>query len=359
MSHRVRCRSCRTAFLVDDDRRAACPKCGARVAPSLPPTADNPVFVPADPDRPRRRGRRAAIAAVAFLTVAGVAGIVAWPALTRWWHPVPPDPVESVATAYLQALVEGDGAAAEQLGTVEIPPGIRSYREVRRDKTRNHRVKGSFAPVTAFHGRINASYTFDPEAGRFVPKNALGPAAETLDALHDAKTKAEAEKTAEKIKSGNPDDVFDAAEALAKSMAALSEGALSPQKLIPTYKQLIDDAKPPLPPTERELALHVADNRETWDRLLKRPFLTLKSDDPYIFDRTEVTALVVDALGSSGAAPTPMRLTLTRFHLGRIDTKWRVTAARRENVPDPARPLPPPEPPPSKASKYESNAAPK
>ena len=29
MSHRVRCRSCRTAFLVDDDRRAVCPKCGA------------------------------------------------------------------------------------------------------------------------------------------------------------------------------------------------------------------------------------------------------------------------------------------------------------------------------------------
>ena len=88
-----------------------------------------------------------------------------------------------------------------------------------------------------------------------MPKNALGPAAETLDALHEAKAKAEQEKTAEKIKSGNPEDLFDAAEAMAKSMAALAEGALSPKKLIPTYQQLVDDAKPPLPASERELAL--------------------------------------------------------------------------------------------------------
>jgi hypothetical protein len=348
MSQRVRCRSCRTAFLVDDARRAACPKCGARVDPSLPASAAaGNVFVPADADRPRRSGRRRALAALAFLTVAGVALIAAWPALKRWWHPVPPDPVEFVANAYLQALVKGDAEEAGKIGTVEIPPAIRSFREVHRDTTRNRRVQGSFAPITAFHGKINATYTWDPESGRFVPKNALGAAAETLDALHDAKTKAEAEKTAEKIKSGNPEDIFDGAESLAKSMAALSEGALSPKKLIPTYKHLIDDAKPPLPPTERELALHYADNRETWERLLKRPFLTLKSDDPYIFDRTEVTALVVDSLGSSGAPPTPMRLTLTRFRLGLVDTKWRVTSTRRGNAPDPAAQPPTPQPAPT------------
>ncbi len=234
MSHRVRCRSCRTAFLVDDDRRAACPKCGARVVSTLPtigndapPVTAETVFVPADPAHAGRRGRRIAIAALALLTVGGVAVALFWPALKQWWNPVPKDPVEYVAYLYLQALVKGDAVEIEKLGTLEIPPASARFSRIRRDTTRNHRVQGSFAPLTAFHARINASYTFDPESGRFVPKNPLGPAAETLDALHDAKAKAEQEKTAEKIKSGNPDDLFDAAEAMAKSMAALSEGALA------------------------------------------------------------------------------------------------------------------------------------
>ncbi len=113
-----------------------------------------------------------------------------------------------------------------------------------------------------------------------------------------------------------------------------------------------------MPASERELALHVAENRETWEKLLKRPFLTLKADGPYIFDRTEVTAQVVNSLGSSSAPPSPLRLTLTRFQLEGIDTKWRVTSVRRADAPAPSEPKPTPTPTlaaPPPAS-YDSNA---
>ena len=132
------------------------------------------------------------------------------------------------------------------------------------------------------------------------------------------------------MQSGNPEDLFDAAEGLARPLAALSETILAPKKLLPTYAMLLDDAKPPLPPEERALARDYADRRATWDTLLNRPFVTLRSDGPFLMERAEVTASVVDALGSSGDPPTPLRLTLTRFRLEGIDTGWRVTSARRE-----------------------------
>lgn len=367
MSLRVLCQSCRTAFLTDDDRpgaRVACPKCGAKQGadPTLKPAriaAHAPsVFIAADPNGKPRRGRRLALGGLAVLLLAGVGIVVAWPALQRWWRPTPPDPVESVASAYLKALSEGDAAAAERLGAVELPPAIRSYRNVHRDARLNRRVKGSFAPITALHAKINETYVYDKSIGRYTPKNPLGPAAETLDALHDPKTKAEQEAIAKKIAGGNPDDLFDAAEALAKSMAKLSEGILSPKKLIPSYKQLVTDAKPPLPPAERELSLDAANRRETWDRLLKRPFPTLKSDGPFIFDRTEVTASVIDSLGSAGDPPTTLHMSLTRFRLEGIDTGWRVTSTHRAGRPtEPAsEPEPEPAPPPRSGSLHGETA---
>lgn len=352
MSRRVRCRSCRTAFLTDDDRPAAkvaCPKCGARQEPSpaSAPAArpEASVFVPAEPAAGGRGGRRLALAGLAVLALGAVGLVVAWPALVRWWRPVPPDPVESVATAYLKALVDGDSDAAGRIGAIDLPPAIRSYRGVRRERPRDTRLRGSFAPITAFHARVNETYAYDPATGRFTPRNPLGAAAETLDALHEAKAKAEQDALAEKIKSGNPDDVFDAAEGLAKTFDSLAKNVLSPQKLIPSYKQLVDGAKPPLPPAERELVLDYVANRETWDHLLKRPFPTLKADGPFVLERAVVTTSVVDALGSSGDPPTTLDLTLTRFRLEGIDTGWRVTSARRAG----ASSEPPPRPGPSHA----------
>ena len=347
MSRRIPCRSCKIAFVSHDDllgRPVVCPNCGAAQEPQtgLTPAAGlatladasaeeaESVFVPSEAPRSAHRGLRLAGAGLALLTVAAVAVLVAWPMFQSWWHPVPPDPVETVASAYLQALTNGDTLAAQRLGTVDLPPAIRTFRSVRHEKERDSRLKGSFAPITAFHARIDQTYAFDPSSGRFTPRNALGPAAETLDALHEAKARAEESGLYAKMRSGDPNDLFDAAEQMARPLAALSETVLSPRKLLPSYKQLVEDAKPPLPPPERSLALDFAANRETWDLLLKRPYLTLKADGPFLLDRAEVTASVIDSLGSTGDPPTPLRLTLTRFRLEGIDTGWRVTSARRE-----------------------------
>lgn len=337
----VHCPACKTAYMIEEeaaDRPPPCPKCGAVPRPSKPgrAPADDAVgptvFVPSTPPRPRR-GRKLAAFGLAALVVLAVSAVIAWPTIRRLLRPAPVDPIEKTATAYLRALVDGDTEAARKLGTVDLPPAIRTYRNVRRDPAGDARLRGSFAPISAFHARVDETYTFDPSIGRYTPKNALGAAAEVLDTLHAAK--GDADKIAKKIESGSPDDLFDAAEALAKPFASLAEGALAPKKILPTYAMLLDDAKPPLPPEERALAREFADNRATWDALLGRPFNTLRTDGPYVLERAEVTASVVDALGSAGDPPTPLRLTLTRFRLEGIDTGWRVTSARREGTAPP------------------------
>jgi len=339
MSRRFRCRACRASFLSSEDRAGVpvvCPKCGADQAEAapVPPAAGAPpgasVFVPTDaPPRSRRR-KRLTVFVLALLIAAGVSVAVAWPTLRAWWKPTPPDPVESVAAAYLQALVDGNSEAARRLGTVDLPPAIRTFRQVRHEPKLDDALRGSFGPIASFQAKVDESFAYDPAAGRFTPRNALGPAAETLDALHGAKAAAEKEGLYKKMQSGDPEDIFDAAEGLAKPLAALAAGVLSPRKLVPTYQQLVEDARPPLPPAERSLALDYASRRETWDALLRRPFVTLKADGPFLLERAEVTASVIDALGSSGDPPTRLHLTLTRFRLEGIDTGWRVTATRRE-----------------------------
>jgi hypothetical protein len=371
MNIRVRCQACQTTYLVPEEhvgKRVGCPKCGARqvaIAPSsapaskaavpesrkpapqpakaeikkvvvasqAPTTTEESVFVPSGEDLKRHRFRPLAWASLALLAAAGMGVVVAWPAIRDWWNPVPPDPVESVARAFLDSLIKKDSETTKRLSTLEIPPGIRSVRSVKRDRTRDSSNKGSFAPIAAFHAKLNETHAFDRESGRYIPKNALGPAAETLDALHDAKAKAEQEGLYKKMQSGNPDDLFDAAEGLGKTFAALAEGALAPKKLIPSYKQLVEDAKPPLPDNERALVLDYDSRRDTWDALLKRPFSTLQADGPYLLERSQVSASVIDSLASSGDPPTSLHLTLTRFRLEGIDTGWKVTASRRRDAP--------------------------
>ena len=143
------------------------------------------------------------------------------------------------------------------------------------------------------------------------------------------------------MQSGDPDDLFDAAEGLGKVFEQLASGALAPKRILPTYKMLVEDAKPPLPAAARALALAVGEAPKTWDALLGRPFFTLKADGPFIYDRAEVVADVVDELGSPGDPPTPMRLSLVRFRLEGIDTAWRVVEARRILPEAPEAPEPP------------------
>ncbi len=338
----LHCPACKTAYMIEDeaaDRPPPCPKCGAspgKTAAARPLGDEGPtVFVPSTP--PRRRGMKVAALVVSALVVLAAVVAVAWPTIRRRWHRPPADPIEAAATAYLRALVAGDTAAASKLGTVELPPAIRSFRDLKRDRPGVNTLRGSFAPISALHARIEESYTYDPALGRYTPRNSLVPAAEVLDALRDAKANAEVDEIAKKIQSGSPDDLFDAAEGLGKTFTNLAEGALSPKKLLPTYAMLLDDANPPLPPEEKALAKDVADHRAEWDALLGRPFATLKADGPFVLERAELTASVVDALGSAGDPPTPLRLTLTRFRLEGIDTGWRVTSAHRGGVASPQR----------------------
>ena len=192
------------------------------------------------------------------------------------------------------------------------------------------------------HKRIDSEFTYDPAAGRFTPKNALGLAAETLDALHVAKEEAEKSGMYKKMQSGDPNDIFDAAEQYGKVMEKLSK-TLTPKRLVPTYKMLVESSKPPLSDDAKALALIVAEDVKQWDGLLKRPFWTLKPDGPFLYEEAEVTATARERLGSLGDPPTRLRLKLVRFRLEGIDTAWRVVSIRRVQPGDdkPATTAPP------------------
>ena len=111
-------------------------------------------------------------------------------------------------------------------------------------------------------------------------------------------------------------------------MKALSK-VLEPKRILPTYKMLIESAKPPLPEEAKALALEVAESPQQWSDLLKRPFWTLKPDGPFVYEQAEVTAIVADRLASLGDPPTRLRMKLVRFRLEGIDTGWKVVSARR------------------------------
>ena len=192
-----------------------------------------------------------AVAVVAVAAIAAVGVMVAWPRV----KPRTLDPVERVAADYLKAMTSEDSATIKRLGTVEEPPAIHSVGTVTRNPAGDRQLKGSFAPLGKFHARIDSEYVYDGIAGRFKPKNEMGAAAETLDRLHEAKDEAEKSGLYKKMQSGDPNDLFDGAEQLGKVFTQLAEGALSPKKLLPTYRMLVQEAKPPLPDDAKSLAL--------------------------------------------------------------------------------------------------------
>ena len=185
-----------------------------------------PVFVPAPPapDRPAGKWRWFLLGLLAIVSIGGVGVMVAWPRL----QPQKLDAVERVADAYLKALSGDDPDVARKFSTVEEPPAIRSVRNVTRQRDHDRILKGSFAPLGTFHRGIESDFNYDASIGRFTPKNAMGAAAETLDALHAAKEDAEKSGLYKKMASGNPDDLFDAAEQYGKVFAKLAEGRSRP-----------------------------------------------------------------------------------------------------------------------------------
>jgi hypothetical protein len=322
---------------------------------SSPPPVES-VFVPSEAAR-ERRSRRWWWVGLALLTLVAVGSVVAmvyWPR----FKPKPPrnvDAVEKAAGAYLDALVRQDEETARRLGTVEEPPAIGSYRDAYHQKARDRVARGSFAPLAGLHKRIEGEFTYDSAAGRFIPKNALGIAGETLDALHAAKEEAEKSDMYKKMQSGDPNDIFDAAEQYGKVFENLAKNTLSPKRILPTYKMLVESSKPPLSDDAKALALAVAEDPKQWDALLKRSFWTLKPDGPFIYEEAEVTATARDKLASLGDPPTRLRLKLVRFRLEGIDTGWRVVSARRVQPGDDKPAQPPAEAPPRS---YSTGAAP-
>jgi hypothetical protein len=315
---------------------------------SAPPSAPaESVFVPSEQAKERRsrRGWWIGLGLLSILAIGAVVAMVYWPRL----KPKPRDAVEKVAADYLDALVRQDEEAAQKLGTVEEPPGIGSYRDVYHQKARDHQIRGSFAPLAGLHKRIDGEFTYDSTAGRFTPKNALGIAGETLDALHAAKDEAKKSGMYEKMQSGDPNDIFDSAEQLGKVFEKLAETTLAPKRILPTYKMLVESAKPPLADDAKALALVVAEDPKQWNALLKRPFWTLKPDGPFIYDEAEVTATARDRLASLGDPPSRLRLKLVRFRLEGIDTGWKVVSARRVQPGDDKSA---PAAPPPKSSSY-------
>ena len=292
--------------------------------PSDPPES---VFTPSE-EALERRSRRwlwIGLAVLTVLAVGSVAVMVYWPRL----KPKPRDAVEKVAADYLDALARQDEQATQRLGTVEEPPAIASYHDLYHQKGRDRVIKGSFATIAGLHRRIEGEFTYDPVAGRFTPKNALGIAGETLDALHAAKDEAEKSGMYDKMKSGNPDDLFDAAEQYGKVFTKLAESTLAPKRILPTYQMLLESSKPPLSAEAKALAMAVAEDPKRWDALLKREFWKLKPDGPFIYEEAEVTASGRDRLASLGDPPSRLRLGLVRFRLEGIDTGWKVVSARR------------------------------
>jgi DNA-directed RNA polymerase subunit RPC12/RpoP len=357
MSLRLRCRSCQAAFVTSKDQvgqSVECPKCGApqvvprprpiegsstveeptlkrmkAPTPSAPPPGRSSVFIKSDKKKAEKEPANKALWAVMVLIpVLVVGGFVAWPAIRDWLDPRPKTVVEGAAYDYLMALKKGDEAEVARLGVVEEPPAIRSFRDLKRDKPRDSQTKGEFKTIARLHRSIEKQFVYDPKIGRFTPKNPLGLAAKALDAGHEAKAKMEKDKTYEKMASGDPDEAMDAAIAFGGELAKFGD-ILNSKTVIPSYKMLVEGAKPPLVDPERALALDYARHRESWDGLLKRPFPTLKADGPFVFEKAEVTAQVQDKLGSSGDPPTTLRLKLVRFRLDAIDTQWKVVSARR------------------------------
>jgi len=346
MKLRMSCSNCRASFLVSGEplpEFAKCPECGnkARV-PAIQNSSearDNvegvSVFVPsskpeAKPEAGLSWGKYLAIGLCLLLL-----GVVlsSWPWLkSKLWNAEPKDPVERVAASYLNALIHDDEQAAKQLGAIEDPPAIRSFGQLARIKDRDQTVRGKFGPIAKLNKRIDTKFSFDPKIGRFTPKNPLGAAGETLDALHEAKEKAENSNVFGKMASPDPNEALNAIDDL-KDLGAifnkLADGALSPKRILPTYPMLVNEAKPPLSDTEKKLALDYGENPEVWDVILKRPFLTIRADGPYILERAEVEASVQDKLASLGDPPSRLRLKLIRFRLEGIDTGWKVVAAQR------------------------------
>ncbi len=352
MSQRILCTRCRATFLAPQDllsQTVNCPKCQHPNPIALPASSNNPkpsVSGTVSHGESQHSSRnRAAIflffggALLGFGIAAVTVGTLLFirqqdNKLVSQPKPVRVDEVEAVAQQFLTALQENDQARVRSLSTLELPPAIQDFHQVRRHPDRDHELRGSFRPLRIIHEQIEAKYQYDRSIDRFVNAHPLGTAANLMDQANAARSELDASKLMEKYSSGSPDEQLDAAVGYAELLSGVFQAALPRTELTPTYRQIIEDWESPIPFEAKNLALKLGDEPNRWRDLLGRPFHTLKSDGSFLLQEAEVTAEVRDSLRTADDPRGTLRLELVRFQLEGIDTGWTVVSASRESTPD-------------------------
>ena len=376
MSIRLKCRACETAFVTSDDqvgRRVTCPKCGAeqvapatgracprRVAavgrspppPPAPDAAPEPsVFVAAEP--PRRPGRLRKVG-LGVADVACWSRASAWPSPghpRRWWHPIPPDPVEVAGGAYLQALADGDYEAAHRLGTVDEPPAIRSFRDVRRLPDRRPHAQGVVRPdrrvPRADRREVRVRSRDRPIQGPRSPRTGGRDARRAARGQGQGRAGRDLQEDGQR-RSGRH---LRRGRGSGRGHGQAGRGRARPQEARPDLqaarRRCEAPAAPRCEPSWRSTTPRTA---RPWDALLKRPFPTLKADGPFRFERAEVIGhrarpARLARRSADRAAPDPRPVPARRDrhrlegHLGPPPV-GRARAGRRPTYPSPRRATP-------------------
>jgi hypothetical protein len=365
MNIRLKC-GCGARFLVSDQmlgRAVKCPKCakGVRVPETLLVGSDKevrevspPRFERAEPAPQPEAGAAPAtwqaharaddgepsagggwwkwlLMLIVLLVPVGVVGTLIVLPMLR-----PKDPREVIARQYLDAIRREDWVTANRLSVLTAHPRLTGIERVALTERQFPVLRGKFLGLAEFHARIDKQYRWNPDRGRFEPKDELGLGLGVLSELEKAKKKAEEQAAAaaaeSKRKNKNPEDqLLDSVLAQYGAIADLAQksgGLLSSQKLGPTYEDLLNTTDVQLSDVERQLALHYKDNAARWDQLLQRSFLTLPGNMDFEFYEVEIQATIRTEGQSFGEPGRPLTLRLVRFVLGSIDTGWRVWGAK-------------------------------
>lgn len=334
-------------------RKSKCPRCGRvfRIPPPEPepvpaaevdegyaveeavdsPDPEGPVWVPhetgdasAKPSaKPRWRRRILTLLAILVPVLAAVALVVVPPL-------IPKDDREVVVQKYLKAVQEGRLDDADRLAVISDHPRIAAHDDVFIDETQTEHLAGRFDGLSRLHRKMDEAYDWHSNRGRFFKTDQIGTGLEVLDQLTDAKKKLEESGAYDKLyQIGDPgasgDEGFDAMMQIFGSVGNLATngGPVSRENLSPHYDELMDKLKPDLTQEEKALAKRFALEPMKWDRLLGRDFVSLQGGGQFSLDEAMVTARAYGEV-SPGVGGRVLNLRLVRFHLGQIDTGWKI-----------------------------------
>ena len=277
----VHCPACRTAYMIEDeaaDRPPPCPKCGA--VPARPARAElpgrrrrgRPSSSRRRPAGPRRGRKIAAFVAATLVVVVARGGR----RLAEDPEPLedapPPTRSRRRRRRYLRALVDGDAEAARRLGTVELPPAIRSFRNVRRDPAGDARLKGSFAPIAAFHAQDRGDLHLRPGHRPLHARERPRPRGRRPRRAPRGQGQGRAGRDLQEDAERQPRRPLRRGRGPGQAAGdALPKASCRPRSSSRPTRMLVDDAKPPLPPEERALAKDFADHRDDLGRPARPP----------------------------------------------------------------------------------------